>query len=104
RRITPARRSLARPRAAGKLWMTAPLPLLAKRLFEKGFWKHGPKGPVAKGIPHLTPFSLKDLILRFRTIMNGYVNFYSFADNISSLGYIYYLLHGSLRCTICRKL
>jgi len=32
RRITPTRGSLAQPQAAGKIWMTAPMPILSKRL------------------------------------------------------------------------
>jgi len=56
------------------------------------------------GIPKFIPLPVKDLILRYRTILSGFTNFYSFADNIGSLLYIYYLLHQSLRKTICRKL
>ena len=44
------------------------------------------------------------MILRFRMILSGLLNYYSFADNMGSFAYIYHLLHGSLRSTICRKL
>ncbi|RPB17894.1 hypothetical protein L211DRAFT_844267 [Terfezia boudieri ATCC MYA-4762] len=84
--------------------MTAPLDILTKRLRDKGFWKPGPSGPVSRGIPKFIAWSIKNLILRFRTILNGFLNFYSFVDNRGSLSFIYFLLHGTLRKTICRKL
>ena len=102
RRIAPTRRF--RPLSSGNIWMTIPLPLITKRLKEKGFWKPGPKGPIPIGITKFIPLSIKELILRFRTILNGYLNYYSFSDNIRSLSYIYFLLHHSLRKTICRKI
>ena len=78
--------------------------ILAKRLKEKGFWRPGPRGPIPIGISKFTTFPLKDLILRFRTILAGLVNYYSFTDNITSLRYIYFLLLSSLQRTIQRKL
>ena len=84
--------------------MTAPLQMLGKRLREKGFWRPGPSGPVPKGINKFIAFPIKDLILRFRTIMSGFVNFYSFSDNIHALRSVYYLLRCSLQRTICKKL
>ena len=77
--------------------------ILAKRLKEKGFWRQGPRGPIPTGIGKFTAFPLKDLILRFRTILSGLLNYYSFADNIYSLRYIYFLLLSSLQRTIQRK-
>jgi hypothetical protein len=83
--------------------MAAPLQILTKRLKEKGFWRPGPRGPIPTGIGKFTAFPLKDLILRFRTILRGLLNYYSFADNIYSLRYIYFLLLSSLQRTIQRK-
>ena len=103
-RIAPTVIPLARPHSAGNIRMTAPLPLITRRLKEKGFWYMSPRGPISKAITHLIPFPVKDLILRFRTILNGFLNYYSFADNICSLANVYYLLNHSLRSTICRKL
>jgi len=101
KRIAPTRGSPTR--AAGNLWLTAPLSILAKRLRDKGFWKPGPNGPIALGITEFIPLPVKDMILRYRTILAGFLNYYSFADNIGSLIYIYHLLRQSLRNTICRK-
>ena len=64
----------------------------------------GSNGPVPKAINNFIAAPVKDLILRYKSILSGYLNYYSFANNIRSLTYIYYLLHGSLRSTICRKL
>jgi hypothetical protein len=83
--------------------MGAPLKILAKRLKEKGFWKPGPKGPIPTGVGKFTAFPLKDLILRFRSILSGILNYYSFVDNIYTLRYIYFLLLSSLQRTIQRK-
>jgi len=55
----------------------------------------------------ITPFlpvPVKDLILHFRTILNGFINFYSFAHNIKALFKIYNILSKSLKRTLCRKL
>ena len=71
---------------------------------EKGFWRPSPRGPVPKGITKFTAIPIKDLILRFRTILAGLVNFYSFSDNITKLRYLYYILRASLQRTICKKL
>jgi hypothetical protein len=43
------------------------------------------------------------LILRYRTILWGYLNYYSFVDNRYALRRIFYILKGSLQKTICRK-
>lgn len=84
--------------------MTAPLALITKRLRDKGFWKMGGNGPVPKAIPKFLAAPVKDLIIRYRSILYGFLNFYSFARNIRSLIFLYYLLRGSLKNTICRKL
>ena len=103
-RIAPIKTPLGCPSSAGKIRMTAPIRLLTQRLRERGFWKLSSTGrPVSKGVTILLPFPIKDLILRFRTILRGFLNYYSFADNITSLMYIYFLLSGSLKSTICRK-
>ena len=103
KRIAPVNGPLRKPKAAGQIWMGAPLKILAKRLKEKGFWKSGPKGPIPIGVGKFTAFPLKDLILRFRSILLGLLNYYSFVDNIYTLRYIYFLLLSSLQRTIQRK-
>jgi len=103
-KLTPTRGRLSHPTTAGNIRMKAPLKILADRLRTKGFWKPGKTGPKALGITNWIGWPIKELIHRFRAILNGLLNFYSFVDNRGSLAYIYYLLHGSLRNTICRKL
>jgi hypothetical protein len=69
--------------------MTAPIMGLAERLRTKGFLK-GPSDLMKPAsMPELIPLSVKDLILRFRTILSGFLNYYSFVDNREALGKIY---------------
>jgi len=89
---------------SGRIRMNAPLKILAERLREKGFWKPTKTGPVAQAITRFMSWPIKELILRYRAILNGILQYYSFVNNRGSLAYVYYLLHGSLRNTICRKL
>jgi len=103
-KLTPTKGSLSHPTMAGTIRMNAPLKILAKRLRERHFWKPTKTGPKALGIPSWIGWPIKELILRFRAILNGLLNFYSHVDNRGSLAYIYFILHGSLRNTICRKL
>lgn len=104
KRVAPVKGPLMKPRAAGNIWMTAPLDIITKRLKEKKFWRPGPKGPIPLGISRFTCLPLKDLILRFRTILSGILNYYSFADNLYTLRYIYFLLRSCLQRTIQKKL
>ncbi|KAF8414396.1 type II intron maturase-domain-containing protein [Tirmania nivea] len=109
RRLTPTHGRLSKPSSAGNIRMTAPMKILTKRLREKNFCKFAPVGKKSSGmkplgIPSFSPWPIKDIILRYRAILNGILNYYSFADNRGSLSYIYFILHGSLRNTICRKL
>jgi group II intron reverse transcriptase/maturase len=102
-RVAPKNGPLLKPTLSGQIWMTAPLQILVNRLREKGFWRPGPNGPIPKGIDNFVALPVKDLILRFRTILAGLLNFYSFSDNIYSLRYIYHILRFSLLRTICKK-
>lgn len=104
RRLTPHNGRLRCPTTAGTMRMTAPMDILLKRLQTKSFCKPGTTWLRPLAITEFLGWPIKDLILRFRTIFAGFRNYYSFADNIGSLSYIYYLLHGSLRSTICRKM
>lgn len=49
---------------------------------DKGRW-------IPQSLPELIPLPLKDIILRYRTILNGFINFYSFVDNLNKLKRIY---------------
>jgi hypothetical protein len=61
----------------GNLWMTAPIPEIVDRLVKKGFAKWAQKKWYPLPIGDLTPLPVKDLILRYRVIMYGFLNYYS---------------------------
>lgn len=88
----------------GNIWMTAPILELVKKLEEKGFLKR--KGffwrPLSIGKFTLLP--IRDIILRFNSILQGVMNYYSFCDNRLKLNKIHWILKESLRKTISRKL
>lgn len=86
------------------LWMTAPIDTLVKRLVERGFAKLSGTRWLPQSITTLSILPLKELISRFRTILSGFLNYYSFVDNRRALKEIYWLLRESLRKTISRKL
>lgn len=46
---------------------------------------------------------MKDIILRYRAVYNGFLNYYSFADNRVLFSKIYWILKISLRKTLSRK-
>jgi len=87
----------------GNLLMTAPMSILVERLRDKGYLevKHGRWTP--KPIPRLLILPIKDLILWYRVILNGFVNYYSFIDNKNDLKKIYWILKEGLRKSICQK-
>lgn len=83
--------------------MNTPIKSLLQRLETKGFVGRLGNRLTAKPIPSLTPLPTINLILRYRSILKGYVQYYSFADNIRKLKYIYVFLRNSLERTICLK-
>lgn len=88
---------------SGSLWITAPLKKITDRLKAKQFLEivDGKWSPTHQR--HLLPLPVKDIILWFRVILNGFLNFYSFVDNFPKLYRIFWILKESLRKTICRK-
>ena len=46
---------------------------------------------------------MKDTVLRYRAIYNGFYNYYRFADNIKQIRKVYWILKESLRKTLSRK-
>jgi group II intron reverse transcriptase/maturase len=93
----------SRVNSSGILWITAPLKKITDRLTSKKFleiknnrWHPRPQS-------FLTTLPLKDIILWFRVILNGFLNFYSFVDNHTKLHLIYWILKECLRKTICQK-
>jgi len=90
---------------AGQVLMYAPIMDIVKRLEDNGIIQtEKDKQWISQSIPHLISLPVKDIILRYRTILNGYVNYYSFADNKKQLRKIHWLLKESLIKTLCRKL
>lgn len=89
--------------ASGALHLSAPLAEIVKRLKEKKFLKKRDDGLIPDFPNILRALPVKELILRYRTILSGILNFYSFADNKLQLKKIYYILHSSLSRGIIRK-
>jgi len=89
---------------SGGVWMTTPIHLIIKRLAQKNFLKvisqhrWRPLYP-----PIFTVLPVKDLIIRYRSILNGYINYFSFADNKPRLKVIHYILKQSLIRVIRKK-
>lgn len=88
----------------GNLWMSAPILDIVKRLELKGFMKNSSNRWNAKAIRTFTLLPIRDIIIRYRSILNGYMNYYSFADNKLRFNKIHWILKESLRKTICSKL
>jgi hypothetical protein len=84
--------------------MTAPIPEIIKRLMSRKYLNsvEGRWDPIS--IPQLIPLPIKDIILRYKTVLAGFLNYFSFIDNREKLLKVYWALKESLRKTICRKL
>jgi len=89
---------------SGNLWMSAPILDIAKRLESKGFMKSNNNRWNAKVIRSFSLLPIKDIILRYKSILNGFINYYSFSDNRLRFNKIHWILKESLRKTICYKL
>lgn len=68
--------------------MTAPIAHLVKRLEDKGFLQTKDGKWHFRSIRPLLPLPLKDLIIRYRVILQGYLNYFSFVDNKAQLAKI----------------
>jgi group II intron reverse transcriptase/maturase len=90
----------------GHVWMTAPVTKIIRRLSEKHFLKFGRiRGERLRFIyPKIfTVLPIKELIIRYRSILSGYLNYFSFVDNRSRLRRLYWCLRESLVKAIGRK-
>ena len=87
----------------GNIIMLAPFRELGKRLIENGFATLKNGKWEAKPIKRLTPLPDRDIVLRYRYVLWGYLNYYSFTDNIRIFYNIYWVLRESLRKTIQLK-
>ena len=93
RRISPVR-----------LAMNAPIKSLIQRLESNGFVQYvDTKKLRPLVLQSLTPLPTINLIIRYRSILNGYLNYYSFVDNKWKLKTLFTILKGSLKKAICYK-
>ena len=69
--------------------MTAPVPELIKKLVDKGILKVREGKWVPRSISSLIPLEIKNIILRYNSIIRGILNYYSFVDNRSRLSKIH---------------
>lgn len=87
----------------GHVRMMAPISNILKRFEEKHFIKNknGRLRPICPS--QFTVLPVRDLIIRYRSILNGYLNYFSFADNRPMFRRVYWFLRESLLKAIGRK-
>jgi hypothetical protein len=89
--------------------MTAPIETLINKMITKGLAEqktnhHGElvyQGKARSGWQNLPT---KDIVVRYKSILNGILNYYSFVDNKSRLNIIYWILKSGLAKTLATKL
>jgi hypothetical protein len=89
--------------------LNAPIKKLISVLVERGIvrWdkvKHDRIGIVPLPILSLTALPIPDVIIRYKMILNGIFNYYSFVNNRPRLIVIYWILRKSLAKTLATKL
>lgn len=84
--------------------MTVPIPDIVKKLVERKYLRTIEDKWSPQTFRKIIPIPVRDMILKYRTILRGFLNYFSFVDNIKQLGKIHWILWESLRKTICRKL
>lgn len=77
--------------------LSAPIQILLDKLKNNKFVQFIGQKMVPKAISYLTILPIKDIILRFRSILSGILNYYSFVDNRPYLRIIYEMLKISLK-------
>ena len=91
--------------STSSLIMNAPIKKIVGRLVERGMAIRTVDGWInPQPILKLTTLPIQDIILRYRTILNGFLNYYSFANNRPRLYIIYWILRKSLAKTLAAKL
>lgn len=88
----------------GNLWMTAPIPEIIDKLENKGFLTKKGNWIRINRIPQFTSLPLRDIVLRYRSIYRGLINFYKFTDNKKRFMKIQWILKESLFKTFMNKL
>lgn len=89
--------------------LTAPINEIVKKFTSKGVVKWNSKEMVADNLEPLpilkwVNLPIRDIILRYRMILNGLLNYYSFVKNKPNLIIIYWILRVSLAKTLATKL
>lgn len=77
--------------------MEAPIKNLIEKLKNNNIIQYIGNKVIPKAIQHLTVLPIKDIILRYRSILSGILNYYSFVDNRPYLKKIYEILKMSLK-------
>ena len=92
-----------RIRTSGSLVMMMPTHSIINKLIDEGFVKVVNGSWRSISIPHLIPLNPKDIVLRYKSVLSGYKNYFNFVDNKYDLRKIHWLLKESLKSTLCRK-
>jgi group II intron reverse transcriptase/maturase len=88
----------------GHVRLLAPISKIVKRLVAKHFIERRRNGELRAHCPsQLTALPIKELIIRYRSVLYGYLNYFSFADNRPRLARIYWFLRESLIWAIGKK-
>jgi hypothetical protein len=92
-------------RITPRLSLHAPIERLLDKLTERGFIKFNANGSVrlATAKKSLVNLDHSDILSYYNSVINGILNYYSFADNRSSLGSIYRILKDSCALTLALK-
>ncbi len=92
-------------RITGRLSLHAPMEKLSKTLVERKFakWDLSGKTLTPVGLKRLQNMSHSDIISYYNAVTRGILNYYSFADNRSSLGSVVRILRMSCARTLALK-
>lgn len=90
-------------RPTNEVCVEAPINDIVKKFIERKFLKVENCEFTPQIIKKVTSLPAKDIIIWFRSILFGYLNFHSFADNKQSFNRIYWYLKRSLTRTLCYK-
>lgn len=92
-------------RITGRLSLHAPMKKLSKKLVERKFakWDLSGKTLTPVGLKRLQNMSHSDIISYYNVVTRGILNYYSFADNRSSLGSVVRILRMSCARTLALK-
>lgn len=90
-----------------RVWFSAPMTEIMEKLEKQGFVKrfsNNPNTPVPNAITKFIFLDHKSIIERYNSIIRGYLNYYSPADNFYKFGSIVgYVLRHSAAKTLARK-